>query len=99
MSLMDVTEAAEYLRITPKAVHRLCKRGKLGYVQIDDRGSRRFLKEHLDAYIESNLVPARKLIDKRPGKPVSSPSKGGRETAGQQEKGLLRKEIQTLCRS
>lgn len=97
--LLDIEQAAHYLNIPHKAVHRLCRQGKLAFVRIDDRGSRRFLQKDLDAYIESNLVPVKPPVDKKPRRPVSSPSKGGRETAGQQEKGLLRKEIQTLCRS
>ena len=95
--LLDVQQASAYLNIQEKAVHRLCRQGKLAYVRVDDRGSRRFLQKDLDAYIAAQTVPARISVDKRPRPPVSSHSKGGRETAGQAGKGSLRKEIRDLC--
>ncbi|MEW6352233.1 MAG: helix-turn-helix domain-containing protein [Thermodesulfobacteriota bacterium] len=96
MSLLNVDEAALYLRITPKAVHRLCKGQKLAYIRVDDRGTRRFRQEDLDAYISANCVPAHVPVDKSARKPISSPQRRV-ETAGQAGKGSLREEIRQLC--
>lgn len=94
--LLDIEQASDYLNIPQKAVHRLCRQGKLAYVRIDDRGPRRFLQRDLDNYIERNLVPVKQPVDKKGSRRISSPQ-GRRETAGQQEKGLLGKEIRKLC--
>ncbi len=97
MSLLTPEQAASYLQVTEKAVHRLCRQAKLAYIRVDDRGTRRFRQSDLDGYVQANCVPARVPIDKSPRKSVSSQPKGGRETAGQAGKGSLREEIRQLC--
>jgi excisionase family DNA binding protein len=53
--LMDAQDVALILKIAPKTVHKLVRRGKLGCVQVTEK-DRRFTREQVQAYIESRTV-------------------------------------------
>ena len=73
--LMNVPDVAQILRIVPKTVNKLVREGKLGCVQISSR-DRRFTKEQVQAYIDSNEVDV--LIDRtKPDRVGSSKPKEG----------------------
>ncbi|MEW6406973.1 MAG: helix-turn-helix domain-containing protein [Chloroflexota bacterium] len=55
--LMDAQDVALILKIAPKTVHKLVRRGKLGCVQVTAK-YRRFTREQVQAYIESRTVQA-----------------------------------------
>ncbi|MEW6351704.1 MAG: helix-turn-helix domain-containing protein [Thermodesulfobacteriota bacterium] len=76
MSLLTPQEAGDYLRIPEKTVHALCRKGKLAYVKIDERGTRRFTMEQLGEYVSSQSVPTKPFIDNSPKARLLSP-KGG----------------------
>jgi excisionase family DNA binding protein len=78
--LMDAQDVALILKIAPKTVHKLVRRGKLGCVQVTEK-DRRFTREQVQAYIESQSVEVR--IDRTKEKAVKSqPPKGGEKSTG-----------------
>ena len=88
--LMNAQDVALILKIAPKTIHKLVRRGKLGCVQVTEK-DRRFTREQVQAYIDSQSVEAR--IDRSKGKPVKSqPPKGGEKSIGV-SKADLRKEM------
>lgn len=100
MRLLTTQEAADILAVTEKRIHELCRDGLLSYVRIDGRGTRRVTPEQIHSFIESQKVPVRKPVDRKPVRALPSPQKGGeKEVVGVDEKGLssLRKEIEALC--
>ena len=100
MSLLDTQEAAEFLKVSKKRIDALCREGRLGYVVVDRKGTKRFTEGHLTAFIQCQTVSPKQPIDKRPCKPVSSSKRGEDPTVGRQKgKGLsLKQEIESLCR-
>jgi len=55
--LYDLREACEYLRISAPTMYRMIKKREITYSKIGmGRGTYRFRKEDLDAYVENNLV-------------------------------------------
>ena len=61
---LDLEEACEYLKISAPTLYRLIKQRKLAYSKIGTgRGTYRFKKEDLEAYLEQNRVEA--LADTR----------------------------------
>jgi len=78
--LMNAQDVALILKIAPKTVHKLVRRGKLGCVQVTEK-DRRFTREQVQAYIDSQSVEVR--IDKNSIKPVrSTPPRGGDKSIG-----------------
>ncbi|MGO9121119.1 MAG: helix-turn-helix domain-containing protein [Desulfomonilaceae bacterium] len=85
--LMDAKDVALILKIAPKTVHKLVRRGKLGCVQITEK-DRRFTREQVQAYIDSQSVDVR--IDKNSVKPLRlPPPKGGEKSLGVSRTSLL----------
>ncbi len=79
LKLITPKAAAEMLNISVKTLQKLCREGKLGFVQVDGK-RRMFTVEHLQRYVESRTVEPR-LAKSAPGR-VSSPVKrGGDERA------------------
>jgi excisionase family DNA binding protein len=88
--LMNAEDVAKILKIAKKTVHKLVREGKLGCVQVTEK-DRRFTREQVQAYIDSQSVDVR--IDKKSAKPVKSQSpKGGEKSIGV-SKADLRKEM------
>jgi excisionase family DNA binding protein len=86
--LMDAKDVALILKIAPKTVHKLVRKGKLGCVQVTEK-DRRFTREQVQAYIESQTVTVR--FDKKSTKPVrSTPPKGGEKSLGVSRTSLLK---------
>ena len=55
--LYDLREACDYLKISQPTMYRLIKQRKIAYSKIGTgRGTYRFKKEDLDAYLEKNRV-------------------------------------------
>jgi hypothetical protein len=78
--LMDAQDVALILKIAPKTVHKLVRRGKLGCVQVTEK-DRRFTREQVQAYIDSQSVEVR--IDRPRAKAVKlQPPKGGEKSLG-----------------
>jgi len=77
--LMNAQDVALILKIAPKTVHKLVRRGKLGCVQVTEK-DRRFTREQVQAYIDSQSVEVR--IDRKGSKALSSPPKGGEKSVG-----------------
>ncbi len=98
-TLLTPQQAAEKLSIPVKSVHELCRRRLLGYVRVDDRGTRRFTVEQLERYVALRSVdPAQDPIDKRPQRRLPSPAtitKGGdkEESSGVSARAQLRQEM------
>ncbi len=56
-TLYDLREACKYLKISAPTMYRMIKNRGITYSKIGTgRGTYRFRKEDLDAYVESNLV-------------------------------------------
>ncbi len=53
--LLTPEQVADCLQISCKAVHKLCREGKLSFVWINNK-ERRFTLEQIKAYIESQAV-------------------------------------------
>jgi hypothetical protein len=78
--LMDAQDVALILKIAPKTVHKLVRRGILGCVQVTEK-DRRFTREQVQAYIDSQSVEVR--IDRSRAKAVKLPlPKGGEKSLG-----------------
>ena len=77
--LMDAKDVANILKIAPKTVHKLVRRGKLGCVQVTEK-DRRYTCEQVQAYIDSQSVEVR--IDRKFSKTLSAPRKGGEKSVG-----------------
>jgi excisionase family DNA binding protein len=56
--LLDLTEAAKYLKISNRALRDLCKRRLVSYAKINYRNWR-FRKSDLDRYLSKRTVVAR----------------------------------------
>lgn len=63
MELLTPQQVADVLGISDRTVHKLCREGKLGYVQVDSK-HRRFTSEDIQAYLESVRVHAK--LSRRP---------------------------------
>lgn len=77
--LMNAEDVAKILGIAKKTVHKLVREGKLGCVQVTEK-DRRFTREQVQAYIDSQSVEVR--IDRKVSKALSSPPKGGEKSVG-----------------
>ncbi len=56
-TLYDLRGACEYLKISAPTMYRMIKNRELTYSKIGTgRGTYRFRKEDLDAYVKNNLV-------------------------------------------
>jgi excisionase family DNA binding protein len=77
--LMNARDVALALKIAKKTVHKLVREGKLGCVQVTAK-DRRFTREQVQAYIDSQSVEVR--IDRKASKALSSPRKGGEKSFG-----------------
>ncbi len=65
-TLYDLREASEYLKISPPTMYRLIKQKEITYSKIGTgRGTYRFRKEDLDAYVEKNLVESNAASSRR----------------------------------
>jgi len=53
--LMNAQDVALILKIAPKTVHKLVRRGKLGCVRVTEK-DRRFTREQVQAYIDFRTV-------------------------------------------
>lgn len=56
VALLNVEEAAQYLRLSVKTLRNWCYRGQVPYVKLG--GSVRFRLADLEAWIESSMQPA-----------------------------------------
>ncbi len=64
-TLYDLREACEYLKISAPTMYRMIKNRELTYSKIGTgRGTYRFRKEDLDAYVKSNLVESSAALSK-----------------------------------
>ena len=77
--LMNAQDVALILKIAPKTVHKLVRRGKLGCVQVTAK-ERRFTEEQVQEYIESRTIE--RPVDRKSPKPVDFPRKGGKKSLG-----------------
>jgi len=93
--LLKAEEVAKCLRVAPKTVHNLARKGEIGFVKVNGR-DRRFTLEQVDDYIQRTSVSPR--VDVTPKARVSSQTKGGKKSVGANGTGLLREEIKRLCR-
>ncbi|MBK6911362.1 MAG: helix-turn-helix domain-containing protein [bacterium] len=48
-NLLNIQEAADYLRVSKSTLRRWCNAGILEHIRINGRGDRRFRRVHLDA--------------------------------------------------
>lgn len=55
LDLLTVKQVAEFLKIEPESVYRLCSRGVLRSVKIGER-TRRIRRDDLDAFIEERIA-------------------------------------------
>jgi len=86
--LMDAQDVALILKIAPKTVHKLVRKGRLGCVQVTEK-DRRFTREQVQAYIDSQSVEVR--IDRPRAKAVRlQPPKGGEKSLGVSRTSLLK---------
>ncbi|MGO8879343.1 MAG: helix-turn-helix domain-containing protein [Desulfomonilaceae bacterium] len=91
MNLLKPEEAASELGISKKTLHRLCREGRIAYVEINDK-ERRFRPDQIQEYIERRTVPAR-IGCSAPSK-VNSHRKGGRKKKSVRDsRADLRKEM------
>ena len=86
-------EVAQCLQISVKAVHELCRAGRLAFVRVNGK-ERRFTEEDVQAYIKAQTVNQKTIIDKRRSKSIPSRSKGKKMVEGGTDLG---KEIRQLC--
>ena len=64
--LWTPSEAAEYLGVSKKTIHELCRRKELEYIVVSPRGDRRFTEAMLDEFIGRNTV--QKPVDRKAGR-------------------------------
>ena len=75
--LLKPKQVAELLQIPEKAVHRLCREGKLQWVPMDKKGTRRFTQDQVQEFIRSQSTfnpRQRSKVDKAPTARISSPT-------------------------
>ncbi|MEW6350751.1 MAG: helix-turn-helix domain-containing protein [Thermodesulfobacteriota bacterium] len=77
--LMNGEDVAKILGIAKKTVHKLVREGKLGCVQVTEK-DRRFTREQVQAYIDSQSVDVR--IDRTLSKALFFPREGGEKSVG-----------------
>jgi excisionase family DNA binding protein len=78
--LLTPNEVSEILKISCKAVHKLCRDGKLDFIWVNNK-ERRFTQEDVQTYIEAQAV-RKPAIDKKPSKRLPCPKKGGAKSFG-----------------
>ncbi|MGO9117630.1 MAG: helix-turn-helix domain-containing protein [Desulfomonilaceae bacterium] len=94
--LMKPIQAARVLGVSKPMIDKLCREGKLEYIQINKK-ERRFTEDQLNAYIISQTV-RKPTIDNKPQKRLPCSSKGGeKEKSVGFSRNDLRKEISSLC--
>jgi len=86
--LMDAQDVALILKITPKTVHKLVRRGKLGCVQVTEK-DRRFTREQVQAYIDAQSTEVR-IDSQKPNRVRCLPPKGGEKSLGVSRTSLLK---------
>ncbi len=72
--LLALTEAAEYLGMTPHGLRKLVKRGGIAYFQHGQRGRLKFKPEWLDQFIDNSTHKPRQFTPK-PGRQPKRPAK------------------------
>jgi len=77
--LLKAEEVAAMLRIASKSVHKLARKGEIGFVRVNGR-DRRFTNMHVDEYIQRNTVNT--PVDVKPNSRVSCLPKGGEKSTG-----------------
>lgn len=102
--LLTIEDVSQLLKISVRAVNRLCRSGRLDHVSLS-RKERRFLLEHVEQFIQSRVVSRAepKRIDRsKADRVISAPKKsnmmGGGASSLTEGIGSLRKEIAELCR-
>jgi len=98
--LLTPKEASQILAIPIKTVHELCRRHVLGFVRMDNRGSRRFTMEQIQAFIQSQTVAPRIAVDRKrmkvlPSRPQAITRKGGERSTGVSTRAQLREEMRS----
>ncbi|MBM4327320.1 MAG: helix-turn-helix domain-containing protein [Deltaproteobacteria bacterium] len=98
--LLTPEEASQLLAIPIKTVHELCRRHVLGFVRMDNRGTRRFTMEQIQAFIQSQTVAPRIAVDTRqtkvlPSRPKPITQKGGERQTGVSTRAQLREEMRS----
>lgn len=58
---LTADDVARILGVSKRTVMRLAASGDLGFVQVAP-GMRRWLPEHIDAYVKASTVPPRRVI-------------------------------------
>jgi excisionase family DNA binding protein len=95
--LLTLDDVAGLLRITPRSVSRLCRQRKLAFVEVDARGTRRFVREDVEAFIRSRrLEPPKKLDTFAPAQLPFHPkpaTERGEKGDGKSSRAELRKEF------
>jgi len=94
--LWSPSEAAEYLGVSKKTIHALCRRGELEHVTVLRRGDRRFTKEMLDEFVR--LKRSQKPVDTKAERGLRSPAKskkGGEKLTGDSVITQLREEMRS----
>lgn len=86
-------EVAQCLQISVKAVHELCRTGRLAFVRVNGK-ERRFTIGHIQEYIEAQTVDRKAAVDKKRSQPLPCRSKGKKSVEGGTDLG---KEIRKLC--
>jgi len=96
--LMTVEDIAARLRIKPRTVNKLVRERRLSCVQVTPR-ERRFLPEHLQAFIASRTIEPPKMVDAPRPIPLTSSPKTAKpgEVIGEREsdKGAIIRELRS----
>jgi len=69
-------QAAEYLGIKVKTLHRLVREGKLACIQVTPR-DRKFTEAQIQDFIESRTITMPKIVDRKSADKLPFPRKGG----------------------
>jgi excisionase family DNA binding protein len=98
VQLLTTEDVAKRLQVSRKRVLRFVREGRMACVKLSPRDVR-FRPEHVDQFVTDNTLDAKRSVDTRPVRPISSLSgKGGAKSIGVSGAGLI-KEIRALCQS
>ena len=75
-TLLTESEAAQRLLITRRSLQRLCREGRIQFVQVTPR-VRGFKEEHITEYIRRRTVTPPKVVDRSVSKSLPFPRKRG----------------------
>lgn len=88
--LLTVSDASEFLQTSRRTVHKLCREGKLQYIQLTPR-ERRFTIEQLQSFIASRTLTPPKTVDVSTPPLLPSPRNALKSQRG--DRARIRKEM------